>query len=378
MPDALGFVVDKRGDFWAGPCNVGYSQVTGDAAGESFQYWAPMYKWNMPGLHSNGVRLGNGWSRPDQNRLKNPLSGGTAGVHFDVGVTTDSEMCGWGRPNTTAYDPVTDKLYVVGIQMSNTEIRVALYWMSLDPAVVASQGGQYRWVRESLAPLPLQSVGVSATVTSNADWLGDRKNANVSNVAVVNGALYFSFVQTLGVTSGGNYNSTTLRKSWILSVDLTSKAVGWVPYPAAMDWWLRTWDGPLVALGAHPLTTAQYRSLKGVGNKLVLGPDAASHNVTRDPWICVYDTVSKAWTLFDVPANYSLTNGGHDWPNSIFSLVAMPSVGEVWLAGQGAIDGTAGDADDTFRQDNGLHNPKRFQSTSGQWTGRRIIRFKVT
>ena len=68
MPDALGWVVDKRGDFWSGPWGSGYTGVTGDAAGLAPEY-AAMFKWNMPGVHSNGIRLGDGWTLPPQDRL---------------------------------------------------------------------------------------------------------------------------------------------------------------------------------------------------------------------------------------------------------------------------------------------------------------------
>ena len=266
MPDGLGLVVDKRGEFWMGPCAVGYTSVTGDAAGESFQYWAPMYKWNMPGLHSNGVRRGNGWTRPNQNRLKSPGSGGQPGTDFDVGVFTDSEFLGVGRPNTSAYDPTSDAIYVVGVGGSSTTLNVALYKFPCVP-----QAGQHTWTREALSPKALSDLGLP-NATSGPQAYGDRAGSGcIANTVVCNGKLYFTFVTSYGVPSGSGNATSTLRKiAWIISVDLSTKAVDWVPFPSVMNWWLRPFDGPQAA-DAHnvtsPGTPAQYRSLKAVGNE---------------------------------------------------------------------------------------------------------------
>jgi hypothetical protein len=395
MPDAQGFIVDKRGDFWVGPCDVGYDQIRGDAAGADTGYWAAMYRWRMPPKHPvSGVRLGGdgssnnatktGWHRPPQQRLKRAsadVEGGVAGRDWDV-ASDPYEMCGWGRPNTTVYDPNTDKIYLIGMFGSNTQLTPVLYSMSLDPAVVASQGGQYRWTRELLAPLGFRDLGVTSTITGTADWVGDKKSANASSVAYCNGSLYFPFVHTLYVSPGqGNVAPDRLRKAWILSINLTTRATGWVPFPSTQNWWLRAWDGPLAAaaFAYDPNlygTTAQYRSLKAVGNKIVIGPDNA-HNVTQDPWISAYDTASRTWTSWAPPASYPITNGGHDWPMSIFNLAAVPSLGEVWLVGSTA-EGDDFAANDSFLVANGLHRRNWYQDSTGLRLARRIIRFKVT
>jgi hypothetical protein len=368
MPDALGFVVDKRGDFWMGPCDVGYTGLTGDVAGESMSTWAPMYKWKMPGVHpTTGVRLGNGWTRPQQNRLKS-MSGGTQGVDWDVGQFSDSEQRGWGRPSTSAYDPTTDKIYVVGVAGGASSLQIWLYSFPCLPT-----NGQHLWTREQLAPKPMGELGVS-NATGVAGTYG---SGAICNTVYCNGSIYFTYMAALGVASGGNASGTLLRKSWILKVNLTTKAVDWVPYPSTMNWWLRPFDGPQAAAGYAPLTPGQYRSLEAVGNKLVMGPEAW-HKVAEDPWIAVYDTQAKNWTLFNPPASYALTNGGHDYPNSIFSLVAMPSLGEVWLAGKSSGVYSATDPYEIWLQANGLHQGDAYQAKNGVWLGRRIIRFKVT
>jgi hypothetical protein len=171
-----------------------------------------------------------------------------------------------------------------------------------------------------------------------------------------------------------------MRKiAWIISIDLATKTVDWVPFPTTHNWWLRLFDGPEAAeahaLSYAPLTPAQNRSLKAVGDKLVIGPDQAI-KVAEDPWIWVYDTNTKAWTSFSPPSSYSLTNGGHDWPNSVFSLVAMPSLGEVWLAGSLAAN-EVGSSFDLWKQSKGMHRREAYEATSKLYCGRRIVRFKV-
>ncbi len=376
-PDALGFVMDRRGEFWMGPCNVGYSPINVDSemAGETFQYWAPVYKWNMPGLHPvTGVRLGNGWTRPNQNRLKSPGAQGLAGTDFDVGLTTDSETLGVGRPSRTAYDPVTDALCVMGVQSSATELYFALYRFPCTPTA-----GVHTWTRTVLPSLPLAQVGLSNATGGFVDST-ERKNGLISNQVVCNGKLYFTLIGDFPVASGGNVAANRSHLSWLFCVDLanpTAAAPRWVPYPAQQSWWLRLWDGPQGALahslGKAPGTPAQYRSLTAVDRYIVAGPDRWT-KVDQDPFIWAYDTVLGTYRLWPAPQSVALTNGGHDWPNGIFTLAAVPSLGEVWLGGCG----TENDLPDSqpLLTSYNLHDWSRAK-IGGQWAGRRIIRFKV-
>lgn len=394
MPDGLGFIIDKRGQHWMGPCTDAYDQNRfSEVAGETCDVfganqntttlptytlkWAPMYQWTKPGLHGNGIRLGNGWTRPNQTRIKSPGLGGQPGTDFDVGIASDSEFLGLGRPNTSAYDPVTDAIYVVGINGTSTQTTVILYKFPCVPT-----GGVHTWTRTPLTPITLKSIGLPNATSVPMNY-GDRAGSGtISNTVYCNGKIYFTFVTGYTVPSGyGNATDTFRKIAWILSVDLRNgNAVGWLPFPEAMNWWVRNHDGPYSRLGqdagVYPGTVAQYRSMKAVNNKLVLGPDAY-HKVATDPWICVYDTVTGTWKLWEPPANYAITNGGHDWPHSWMNFAAVPSLGEAWSLGQGALGGSFGDAEDTFRITYGLHRPNAFEQSSGQWVGRRAIRFKV-
>jgi hypothetical protein len=390
MPDGLGFVIDKRGEYWMGPCDVGYTAPLGDAAGEQFAAWAPMYKWTKPGVHPvSGIRLGNGWTRPSQNRLKRrgAANGGyTTPADWDVGIASDSEAVGWGRPNNSAYDPVNDCIWVVGVNVSGgSTMTVALYKF---PCVPTS--GTHTWTRHVLATVSLKVLGGPDNGTGNAST-GSTGDGDICNTVYCNGNLYFTHTQMFYVPAESNWqningytNSTTRRMGRIIKVNLNgttpaSSTLEWVPFPEACNWWLRTYDGPeggeAASLGYSPLTTSQYRSLKAVGTKLVAGPDG-DMKVAIDPWICVYDTMTKTWTTFNPPASFPLTNGGHDWPHSIFSLTAMPSLGEVWLTGKGA-PGPLGDAQDIWRQSKGMLRTTAYQVQTGQMVGRRIIRFKI-
>lgn len=338
MPDAFGWVVDKRGDFWSGPWGSGYSGVTGDAAGLIPGYEA-MFKWKMPGLHSNGIRLGDGWALPSQDRL---------------GVDVPSAPRATGRTAESAYDPVTDAIYVVGHDYVDYAKQVVIQIRKFS---CVPTNGKHRWEAINL-PTPISALGAPSSFSSaNVTW-------EHANCAIAGRYLYYPFLCEYGVPAGqGNSGSdlSSLRVARLVSINLDTLSVSYVALPAAMPWWTRTWDGPEKGLGFDPGVTGEKRAMEGVGDKLVLGPDHW-HKIGVDPWICIYDQASNSWTLYDPPTD-------HDWPNTLGSLSGVPSRNEVWLIGNGAIGG-GGQSEVDFRNAKGLHNPPAN-------AGRRIVKFRL-
>lgn len=375
MPDAIGWIVDKRGDFWMGPCDVGYSAVTGDAAGEQLTY-APMYRWRMPGLHTNGIRMGGdgsgvgttGYYRPPQTRLLKPTNG-TPEAH-DIEPTSSSAVCGWGRPNKSVYDATNDKIYVVSVAAGATTFTINLFGFPCVPTA-----GTHTWTRSSDIVINVRDVGGPSSYSgiNMTGWGDARKGTIFAADRMIGRNMYFVFCAAYSVSSGGNRTATTLTRAHLVSLNVDSLTVQWIPLPQHYNWWLRVWDGPHAASGnslSLALTPAQYRPLTCVGTKLVLGPDSWMR-INEDPWLSVYDTATGTWSLFDPP-------GSNDWPKTTGGgFIAMPSLGEVWLAGVHVMD-NPGEAEYDFMVANGMHTPWKVYHDSGLFPGRRIVRFKVT
>lgn len=346
-PDALGWVVDKRGEFWMGPCTVGYTTTyKGEAAGQDPGYPA-MFKWNLPGVHSNGVRYGNGWSLPAQDRLE-----------IDVPVWGGADAKGYGRPNDSAYDPLTDAIYVVAPQSSNSNktFNFQLLKFSCVP-----NAGKHSWTKFDIT-IPMASLNAPAVFSSaNNDY-------NIGSCAIVGRWFYFPFlVHYNGVSnpnfSGGGGVGAVLRRSTLVAIHLDTRQVMPIPYPAQQNWWLRTWDGPLSDSYPHPpLTPGQNRQLRALNNKLICGPDGTL-KIGTDPWLSVYDPATAAWTLYNPPTD-------HDWPGSLGTLVAVHSLNEAWLIGN-LRTSNWDSTHKSWAQANGLHVPP-------DNAGRHVVRFKVT
>ena len=338
MPDAFGWVVDKRGDFWSGPWGSGYTGVTGDAAGLAPNY-AAMFKWNMPGVHTNGIRLGDGWTLPTQDRL---------------GIDVPNAARATGRTGESAYDPVTDAIYVVGHDYNDTQKRVTI---QLRKFSCVPTNGKHTWTAIPLT-VPISVLGAPSTYTyANVTW-------EHSNVAIAGRILFYPFLCEYGVAAGqGNAgaNREKLRLARIVTVNLDTFEISSIGMPSTMPWWTRTWDGPETGLGYDPGVTGEKRAMRGVGTRLVLGPDQW-HKMGVDPWIVSYDPATNTWTAFDPPTN-------PDWPNTLGSLAAVPSRGEAWLIGNGSVFGN-NQAEIDFRNSRGLHVPLAN-------SGRRIVKFRI-
>lgn len=336
MPDAFGWVVDKRGDFWSGPWGPGYTGVTGDAAGFKPDYGA-MFKWNLPGVHTNGIRLGDGWTLPTQDRL---------------GIDVRDAPRASGRTHESAYDPVTDAIYVVGHDYDNVQKTVTIQLRKFSCVPV---NGKHSWTAIPI-PASLAALGAPATFTS----------ANVtvehSNVAIAGRLLCYPFLCEYGVPAGtGNAGVArdALRKTQIVTVNLDTLTVSSIPMPSSMPWWVRTWDGPEKELGVEPGVTGEKRVMRAVRDRLVLGPDGW-HKIGVDPWVVSYDFGTNTWTAFDPPTT-------HDWPNTLGGMASVPSLGEVWLIGNFVgLD----QAETAFRNAHGLQ-------VSLPTSGRRIVRFRI-
>ena len=260
------------------------------------------------------------------------------------------------------------------MQSDASTITVRLYKFPCVPTA-----GIHTWTDSGPLTISLSSIGLYNATGGHNDST-DKHNGTISNTVYCNGKVYFTFVPWFfPVSSGGNRTPTTLCIAWLFSIRLSDNKLEWVPWPEAMPFFSAQMDGPLSQAtydaGWKPGTPGEYRPMKAVGNKLVLGPERA-HRVAVDPWICIYDTDRQTWKHYGPPADYAVTNGGHDFPNTKFGMAAMPSLGEVWLAGQMPLTEYTGTYE-TYINTYGMHNPYRYQVNSGLHSGRRIIRLKV-
>lgn len=377
MPDAFGWVVDKRGDFWLGPYGGGYTGITGDASGYQAPY-AAMFKWNMPGVHSNGIRYGNGWTLPGQDRL---YSEGSASGSYDIAPDFNgSFVMNWGRLGETAYDPVRDTVVTCALgatmDAGKWKLNIQLFRFSCLP----NGQGKHAWTKVSRLVEPAAVGGLAAS-----EFSGLNCGYTISNAAIIGRKFYFIAPFHYSVPAGsGNWGATnaTLRTTRIISVDLDTDVVGWVPFPAENNWWLRGFDGPngrdsyglnLIdatnGLGLISSDAGQYRKMVAVGTRLVCGPakhtQIKSGGFAGDPWIMVYDTATSMWQLWDPPTS-------HDWPETLGNLVAVPSLGEAWLVG--SIDWGVGSEPAAYQ--NWVNS--RNLHVAPVDAGRRAIRFKIT
>lgn len=388
QPDGLGCFTDSSGQMWMGPCDVGYTDLDGyEIAGQKNTY-APLFKWTPPGANNtavtgagvNGVALGNGWTLPSQDRLAYCLGSGsspvgTAGVDYDVAFTTSS-CVGWGRPNKgPAYDPSDNKARVISVLGFNSSgtyyVKVSVYAFNCTP----DGGGIHRWVKTDSPNIPVQNIGgpSQATITGiNTSW----GTGGIGNTCQIGRRLYASFVCTYSVTAGyGNRDSTTLVRVVILSINLDNLSdITWVPLPQGTNWWLRTFDGPegaeAHALGYAPLTPGQYRSMVAVNNRLVIGPERW-HKIGVDPLFSVYNPTTGLWKTSAPPSS-------SDFPNTIFSLTAVPSLNEVWLAGCPTDGDIGSSAQEAWSDSKGMYNWKAFHVNTGTYASRRILRYAVS
>jgi len=391
MPDGTGMFVDRNGQIWMGPCDIGYDDLRGSEMAGNEPSFAAMYKWTPPGYNNtsvtgagvNGVALGNGWTMPNQSRLQ-AFSIGNPGTDWDAGLNASGNV-GWGRPNKgPAYDTTDHKARVVNVDNGGSQGN-RVFYVHVSAFDCAPDGnGKHNWVRQT-ATVPIMQMGSPPqhVVTGiNTGW----GQGGIGNTCQIERTLFFSLMVAYGVNDGsgnadyvGQPDTTSLLRGAIIAVDLNTfpaaSSVSYIPLPQMMPWWLRTFDGPQSGDGHHPGTPGQNRGMVAVGNKLVIGPDSF-HKVDTDPWIVVYDTVSKTWECFDPPAYYGITNGGHDWPNSLMALVAVPSLGEAWLCGLATLSDYGQYT--PYRAANNFHDPAAYYNSTGLWASRRIFRFKVT
>lgn len=380
QPDGLGMFADSSGQMWMGPCDVGYNDLDGfEIAGQKTTY-AAMYKWTQPGSNATGygdpdVALGNGWTLPNQSRLQ--IAGtGTAGVDYDAGLESGSGCIGWGRPNKgPAYDASDNKARVVSVSSGGSQgartFSISVYSFNC----TADGTGKHIWTRQTVSGVPIQQMGgppQAITTGVNTGWGA----GGIGNTCQIGRTLYFSLMVQYTVNDGsGNYTTSVRNSGQIIAVNLdtfpAASSVSYVPLPEKMNWWLRSWDGPDARAAAiHGptgtfITPGQYRSMVAVGTKLVIGPDRWI-KIGTDPWACAYDTARQIWTTSQAPTN-------SDFPNTLMGMVAVPSLGEAWLCGTPS----GGDFDAATAATYGWYDPNTYYNQTGQWTGRRIVRFKV-
>lgn len=376
--DSLGMVRDNRGQWWMGPCDYNdYLDAFPEIAGDT-QTYAPMFQWTKPGLNNtavtgagvNGVALGNGWTLPNQDRLYRPGSGGTLGVHYDVSFSGAGDSFAWGRNHAkcTVYDSTNDRIYVlsVGTNASAKQFSVQLYEFDPTPAGYAANGNKYKWTKKTLQTRNCKDFGglLDSQYTGiNMSGWGDNAKGTIAVAPQMIGRNIY-FVACWGYTglSGVSPNRPEVgayTKAHMMSINVDTLAMEWIPFPAEQNWWERAWDGAnSVAAGAagHALTAAIYRNMCCIGDKLVLGPDSYM-KIGVDPLVCVYNTTNKTWNLFNPSTD-------HDIPQCWDNFIGVPDLGEVWVIGSQPAGA------DTFRDSNGLWNCVTN-------AGRRVVRIKI-
>lgn len=394
--DSLGMVVDKRGQFWMGPCD--YNDYLSGSANNLPEYrgadysYAAMFQWNQPSITNNtattgagvnGVALGNGWTLPSQDRLQKS-TGGTPVTDYDISASGANSSFGWGRvpgARGSIYDSTNDRIYVIslGADAANKRVTVQLYGFNPDPAAAALNGGKYAWTKYPSKTINLREYGGPAdnqySGLNFGGW-GDNLKGNLSICPQMIGRkIYFvACFSYTGATNGlsikrgdGATDHHTRGHLWSINVD--TRDMEWIPFSQANwdntrpeGWWTRVWDGPDswdAYLAGEGLTPAQQRSLCAIGDKLIVGPDNW-HKLNVDPWFQIYDTTRKVWTVSQPPTD-------HDWPNTLDALVAVPDLNEAWMVG--AFTGL-GSSTRTFMSNHGMAIPPSN-------AGRRILRFKV-
>lgn len=388
MPDGLQAFVDNSGQIWQGPCDDYYDYLYGLEISGQRNTYAPMFKWLTPeqrvalgqpvtnvvattGAGINGVALGNGYSLPNQDRIMRPSYPGVEGTDYDTGLGAGGSY-GWGRPNAgPAFDATDNKARVVSVGLNHLSSPMT-YVISVFAFNCTAVAGKHNWERTNIT-IPYYLLGGPSPSVLHSIAL---YSGGIGNTCQIGRKIYFSFLRHYVVTdNSGNVSveggtKNVLKKASIVVLDidnLTSSGVSTIPLPESSPWWIRHFDGPDSDPGANVLTPGQYRSMVAVGTKLIVGPDRFT-KIGVDPWLNVYDTATKTWTTFHPPT-------GNDWPNSLFALTPVPSLGEVWLIGC-ATGGDSPAAADPVEYA-GLHD-WRASANGGLYPGRRIVRFKVS
>ncbi|MCW5879707.1 MAG: hypothetical protein KIS91_02050 [Anaerolineae bacterium] len=342
-PDGVCAVVDKRGDFWVGPGYARFDSLITNppVAAKRSGPCMPMFRFRMPGEHSNGVRMGNGWHEPAQNYL---LPTGTTPVHDDdIFVGSNGTMSFTGVSNNWGgYDEKED---AVVIMARNTFSNAHFYKFPCLPT-----GGRHVWERtvvpRNKAPWyaflnTLIRPGATPFAVNSNEPAEQWHGAHV----VARDHLY--------VISQARGSGVASRVAYITKWNLRNLAEEpeYIPIPVQ---WCRGWDAPdengsQTWNGSVP----EFRDIQLLGHLIVLSPayigveDTRLHQFVSDPWLCWYNLNTKKWTKGQSYAEMKTREPSlPDFGLSVFKFpkggfCTVEETGEAWvnLAGTSVYNG---------------------------------------
>ncbi len=340
-PDGIAAVVDKRGDVWlgiGGRSSDEYSIAV--AAGVDPQYdmrgeahgW--VYRWRLPGTDpKTGIRLGNGYWKPLQNRLR---SRGAIDLDppfradYDISMSMHTAENCW-----MTYDPVRDELVVVWSDRLET---VNIYRMPVKgPTNKAT--GEYLWTRTSIAS---NAIGNVESAWENAQGVHPRGGALTSygEQQVVDRHLYAICVASVYGPEYTRYKdgrkTNIYPRGFIVKVNLDTNAVDeWIQFPTFFCRGADVMDSTGQYSVGGGAVLVQFRGLAAVNRKLVLGPTSWSNasillREDNDPLVHIYDVDSKRWSAGE-PFDRSLNPDGGPLRTGWGGLASVPERGEVWI-----------------------------------------------
>jgi len=343
-PDGVGVVFDKRGDIWVGPGYYRWQVKTTPLSSGWVQPMA-MYRFRLPGKHTDGVRKGNGWALPPQNFLVANGNAWNESTNPDGKVNPDDLVIGnapgnalFGGSNVwTAYDPKDDVVVFASrgdqhnfqlfrfpcLPQNNRQV-----WMR---SQVARTGG-----RQALHAFLNQYVRDGATQYTDA---APAASMFAGHQVVINDNLY-----TVMLTGAGPYKGRNI--AFLLRINLrNSQDQEYIGLPAGVHW-CRGFDAPLGSnvTDSGVASSNEFRDVQGMGHLIVFGPPADNY-LPSDPWCFWFDTNRRRWTIgqsyaqmrsanSSLPAAPYATVAGHA---SKGRMCCVSETGELWYPGENGI-----------------------------------------
>jgi len=336
-PDGVGVVFDKRGDVWVGP---GYYRWPIHTTPKSAGWIQPMamYRFRLPGKHTDGVRKGNGWTLPPQNYLVTNGNPWNASTNPDGKVNADDIVVGNAPGNGlfgssgvwTAYDAKDDAVVFAS--------RGDHYGFQIFRFPCTPNNGRQVWARTQVTrkggPSALHAF-LNQYVRDGAKLFSDAAPASsmfAGHQVVINDDLYVVMLPGAGPYNGRNV-------PFLMRVNLRNHLdQEYISLPTGTHW-CRGYDAPLGSnvTDSGVMSVNDFRDVQGMGHLIVFGPPADNYLPT-DPWCYWFDTNRRRWTIGQTYSQMRAANPS--LPATPYAVVpehsskgrmcCVPETGELW------------------------------------------------